>query len=509
MTTVATGRTPTGSRLGAAIAELVARTTMQVRTATAPAEKVLAQQRVVELMEAAEREFVPLAKAIFEPILTHPDVPEEIKSKLRDTLQPRHFVEAIVLAILIGAGLQPLAQAILEPFLVQLNQTMWGAHPVRVLTAEQVAQAVVAGAWNIDRAVTEARGTGIDQERLRALIDIFDRDLTPGEAMTARNRGILDQSGFQDALKKAGVSPEWWPIFERLRHDIPSWQLVVQGDVQNQLSRDVARRKAREAGLPDEDYDWVFGVAGDPIAIGQALELWNRGVINEAQVEQVIRESRVKTKYIPEIKELAKNYPPPRTVSALLRAGTIDEATGIRLFRFAGLPADLAAAYARAALQARHSEARDLTKSEVVRLYETHVISRADAERMLNDLGYDDTESGMLLDLADARRDAARLAREINAVRARYVAHKLDRTDAALALDRLGVPPATRDDLLDEWTATREATLRTPTEAQLATALRRGIITIEEYRDRLARMGYTPDDVELLARLRGEEGGGR
>jgi hypothetical protein len=497
-----------GSRLGAAIAEMLARTSVNVRRHTLPMEKAVGQQRVVELMEAAERELAPMARRIFEPVLQHPDVPDDIKSALRETLEPKRFVEAIVFAILIGAGLQPLAQALLEPFLVQLNQTMWGAHPVRVLSAEQVAQAVVAGHWDEDRAVTESHGTGVDRERLKALIDVFDRDPTVGEAMTALNRGLVDHGRFRELLKKAGVNQQWWDLFERLRFDIPSWQLVVQGDVQNQLSHEVARRKAAEAGLPPDDYEWVYGVAGDPIAIGQALELWNRGEMTEAQVEQVIRESRVKTKYIPQVKALARNYPPPRTVSALLRAGTIDEATGVRLFRYAGLPPDLAEAYTRAALAHRHGSTRDLAKSEVVSLYETRVVDRGHAGSMLRDLGYDDTESEMLLDLADARRDAARLNREIAAVRSRFVAHHLDRTDAALALDRLGVPATTRDDLLDEWEATREATVRTLTEAQLATALRRGLITAQEYRDRLVRMGYSPEDADLLVRLRGEGGGG-
>jgi hypothetical protein len=359
------------------------------------------------------------------------------------------------------------------------------------------------------RAVTEAHGQGYDAERFDMYVEAVDSDPPITVALELLRRGELSEQGFREFARSAGYLPKWHDDLVKLRWDVPTWREAIQGDVQNQLSREEAVAKAVRAGLHPSEYEWLFGVAGDPIAIGQALELWNRGVMTEAQVDQVIRESRVKTKYIPQVKELAKNYPPPRTVSALLRAGTIDEATGIRLFRFAGLPDDLARAYAAAALKTRHEGTRDLAKSEIVGLYETQIVDRGLAEELLEQLGYDATEAGMLLDLADARRDQRRVNAAVSRVRARYVAHKIDRSEAAVALDALGVPATARDELLATWDVEREVEVRLPTEAQLAEGLRRGIIDVDTYRSKLLEMGYAPDDADFLVALRGAQQAGR
>lgn len=137
---------------------------------------------------------------------------------------------------------------------------------------------------------------------------------------------------------------------------------LAQAAVQTQVDEDWARRQATRLGITPELFDVVVRTTGNPPGWETMLELWRRGVTDEANVEQALRESSLKNKYIDQIKALRFVLPSPSdlirflvrdafddTVAGQLATDTdFDQKFNAELFAQVGLSEDLARRFWRA-----------------------------------------------------------------------------------------------------------------------------------------------------------------
>jgi hypothetical protein len=91
---------------------------------------------------------------------------------------------------------------------------------------------------------------------------------------------------------------------------------VIAAIVQSAITEDDGRDRLRYDGIAGSNADALIAIAGDPIAPGQALDLFNRWraglaklgrVYDEAWVRQALSESRLKPKYTDAVVDLADN----------------------------------------------------------------------------------------------------------------------------------------------------------------------------------------------------------
>ena len=65
-------------------------------------------------------------------------------------------------------------------------------------------------------------------------------------------------------------------------------------------------------------------------------------------------------------------------------------------------------------------------------------------------------------------------------------------------LDTLGIPAAQRDYLLKIWTLEQSVNVKVLSEAEIAKAVKKQLITPEDGLARLENLGYSADDAALL-----------
>lgn len=370
-----------------------------------------------------------------------------------------------------------------------------------VLPPAEAVNAAVQSVLDKDEAARLAELGGITRESFDVLYEVYGNPPGLGEAIELWRRGEFDEATVRRVIAESRTKTKYTDALLKLKVDLPSKQEAIEGDVQNQLPHDVAVAKFVEAGGNPDDYEWLFGTVGNPIAVGQALELWNRQVISEADVDQVIRESRTKSKYIPLVKFLARRLPPLRETWRMVKSGTWTEAQARDNLHALGYSLEDATAIAASHAADARSADDEFAKSEVRALYRAELITRERAQELLVALGKTADYADYMLSLDDAVKARAKLDRNVNVVRTKYLAFRIDEAEAADTLDAIGVVPAARAAYIDEWDALREATQRDLTEAQVATLLRRGLITSEDFSARLVRMGYSADDAGLLLAL--------
>lgn len=406
-----------------------------------------------------------------------------------------------VLAI-IGIGLGG-GQAAAAAELVLLQQSSMEDFLPTVLSPEQLAAAVVKGAVDTGVALGQAAKSGVNADNFQGLIDIAGNPPGPGQLFDLWNRDDISAAEVEMGLKQGYLRPEWIDVMKNLRRNLLGLGELVAGVVQAQLSQEDGAGRAAMLGYDATDFDLAVRTAGNPPGPQQALTMWQRGLLNQAETEQALRESRLKNKYIPAFMQLVRRRIPARTITTLLTHGAIDDGTAHQYLLDLGYSDADATAYVTSARYTRSKTNHDLSVAQIRQLYVERVMTRDVAVQSLVTAGYTNTAATEILQLADVQADHRIQTQAINAVRGRYVGHRLDVAGASTALDGIGVPSDQRDHLLSVWTFEREANVSTLTLAQVTAATKKGALTVDEWHTRVLEMGYSEPDAQLLAMVDG------
>lgn len=339
---------------------------------------------------------------------------------------------------------------------------------------------------------------GINAEDFKLLV--YNTGEPPGlmQLLEAYRRGFIDDARLNLGIRQSRVRDEWHDVVEKLRFERASPADAVNGVVQGHLTRAEALTIAEQGGLAPEDFDWLVENAGNPIAPMQALELYNRGLITKARVEEAIREGRTKDKYIPEVLELHTKLPPVFEVVKMVATGGISPERGAELLKHEGYPEDIIAGLVHAATSEQSSKAKALSATQVEQLYEELAFSEDEALKHLATLGYTPANAKLILAVADLERDRKVIATAITPIKTSYVARHIDESEASTYLDKLQLPSAQRDLLLETWTIERAAKRAVLTPAQIVAANKLGLIPDAAAEQRLLDHGYNLEDARIL-----------
>lgn len=421
-----------------------------------------------------------------------------------------------------------------RPLADRLEQTAWHIAPVAQLALTIIAETHARGLVDYDTAKDEAQRQGYNEEKFKRVVEYVKTRLSAALAVDALNRGVINEQQFRTILKRQGWDDESIEAFLKpvdfadeaqtstnpaggLRYQLPSWQEIMEALLEGQITVEEAKKWYAAAGGHPQWFWHSYHTRGQAPTPTQLLDLVNRGIIEPGPVQdpnpeahadprattyvQGFLEGPWRNKWLRPFYELRWYYPPPRTVTAMLRAGAIDIETARRWFQRQGVRPDEVDAFIRNALHTKHEKERDLAKDDILSLYETRTITRDQAASYLRALGYEDQETQWLLSLADFRRERRLRDQAIARIRSDYVNWRISMQDASVALDRLAIPADERTHYLDIWTIEREANRPDLTVSQWQQALRRGIVSREEFIQEMTRRGYSDREAEILAEL--------
>lgn len=489
---------PGGASIGRALSALLSDTMSRHKAASIPIEAASRRAFTRSMMEEMEGEMAEIARHVFDDALADPEVPETAKALLRLLTEPSHQVSFIVQLIALPLAIMGVAGAIEAGTVDQTAARSRHQTPGVHLSPELLAEAVLKGVADTNTAADEARYSGVTADRFGVMVGAAGEPIGLQEMLEAYRRGIIDEARLQHGIRQSRVRNEWTDVIEALRFAPMSPASAIEAAVQSHLTIEQARAIAAEGGLFPAHFDPLYETAGSPPGIQEMLELWNRGIATEGQVDQAIRESRVKNKYVPLIKAARRRLPPERTVVSMVHQGVLDAPGGIAKLLDLGFSPEDAALLVQEGLNTKKAADRDLAKGEIVTLYEDGTIDAAKAGAMLGKLHYDAEETGFLLELADHRRERQYTQALITRVHARYVSFKLDRSEASAQLDAAHVPTPARDQIIRLWDLERASNIPTLTVAQLEGLVRREALDPDEFLVRVQQLGYTLDDAQAL-----------
>lgn len=214
----------------------------------------------------------------------------------------------------------------LDPFLQDLTNARWAAHPAVPLDPFLIAEGVASGEIPLKWAEDEAERTGINGDRFGRMVDVADSGPGVAEAFTLWRRGAINEAGFRRAAKRALLEDEWIDALVKI-HDtlLSSAELAA---MQQQGFVDAARANSEGAlqGVTAERQQLRFEAAGLPPGAEVAQAARNRGLVDEATFAQMIREGHTKTKYTDLLDAMRHPVLNASTYATLYLKGWISEA---------------------------------------------------------------------------------------------------------------------------------------------------------------------------------------
>jgi hypothetical protein len=229
--------------------------------------------------------------------------------------------------------------------------------------------------------------------------------------------------------------------------------------------------------------------------------MYHRGIITRQDIADLLRVHDYVPYWRDRLIELSHRVPGRIDIRRLFVLGIIDRAELVAGYIRLGYAPEDARRLATAAQRMKMGAERDLTKGEIVGLYEGGAMSRDDAIGQLDAMGYDAQEADQILDLADARRARKRRDAVTAAVRARFLDRELDASEARARLAAAGLPDHEVTFLLDLWTFQLAESPHHITEAQMRLAWQRELVDEARYRRHLAQLGYPEEEAGILVRL--------
>jgi hypothetical protein len=367
--------------------------------------------------------------------------------------------------LLVYGLLQQLLGAVLAPELEMLTRGVNEALQATPISPADLADMVVRHIVARGDGEAYAKQSGIAPSDFARMVESAGEGPAPGDLAEALRRGLIPESGtgpdsisFEQGVAESHLRDKWRAVLKALSVKEPSPGDALDALLEGQLDDATARALYARFGGAPEHFDWLFNAKGSAPSPLELSQMANRGIIpwdgeGPAVVSQHqgFLEGPWRNKWETPYRRLAEYHPPPRTVTAMVRSGSITDAQALTLFREEGLTQELATAMLQDAHHTKLQATKDLAKADVEKMYQDQLISRAEASGMLAPLGWSQSEIDLILAVVDVRRAVAAVNTAIGRVHTLYVSRKLARPAAVGALDALHVPPGQRDDLLATW----------------------------------------------------------
>lgn len=371
--------------------------------------------------------------------------------------------------------------------------------------AADAALAVLRGNMDMADAVQVAAAWGIDPDSFNILIGNTGEPPAAEELGEALRRGFIDQATYTRGILQSRIRDEWIPTMLALRYSPMSVADAVNAVVQNQLGMSDGEAIAEQNGLEPGQFTTLYNAAGEPLSRGEMFDLYNRGLATEAEVQQAMRESRLKNKYNDLAFNLHQKLPEPRMLAEAVQYGSVTYADAIKYAMDSGYSQQVAQVIVGMGSARKLQTYTDRVAAAVESLYEANAISEAQAQQFFTSLNYTQAEAQFILDASNFRQQEKIVSAAISAIRSKYVARHIDQNTASGYLDNLGVPSAQRDQLLSVWSIEEQANVKVLSEAQIAKAVKDqltlsdGTVVDETWGlNYLQQLGYNIDDATLL-----------
>lgn len=351
-------------------------------------------------------------------------------------------------------------------------------------------------------------------DKLIPLYDELSRNLpTTGESMAGLWRGVYNEQQFKDLLKRSGSDPKDIELYIELSKNIPPLSDLIRMLVRDAFNEAAVQKYGYDEDFPKEinqyfekqgfDPDWAkryWRSHWELPSPMQGYEMLHRGLITADDLETLLKISDYPPFWRDKLAQISYNVLTRVDVRRLMQTGLIDRARALEAYQAMGYTPEDAELLTQFAEQGITQNEKDLTKTDVLDLYEEGLTDRGSTAGNLIKMGYDAQEAEAILQLTDVRIAKAARTDLINYTKERYLGHKIEEGAARSELTQIGLKSQSVDRYIFNWQRATEIESAIPSLADVRRWYKADYIDETKLRFYLALHRHTPENIEIYVK---------
>jgi len=482
-----------------------------------------------KFLDDAEPEARDNVKAVLEKIRDNPDTPPELKSIVEKALEPKSWIQIVVLVVMAVVMVVQAIQTLFKPAVDRLYQgeerlaQTYRLDPISLITG-----------WRRDPAAYEKyfddlRDQGWSDDRIEALKFFTQfmpsaQDLVNWEAKEVFEPAMIAKYGLDDEFEgldltlfgKIGVTEEQARNYWRAHWEHPELRTIIEMLRRTGFSEDDMKAWFRLVEIPPYWRQMLIDISYEVPTRVDVRRFWDMRTINEERLREIYAWQGYHGKDLDDYVLWTKVYVAFPDLIARWKNGyiTLDEVRA-ELTGY-GMPADRLEELIQTKMKATEGERtaaeRDLTKTDIYKGVKTGVITRGEGMELLMDLGFEEDEADYLLaiNIPTDEEDIVVNQRELTKtdIIKGLKAEVITEVEALDKLLELRYTPLDAEFLLKIYKATisppAEAKEREASKADIVLAVKKGLITPKDGYLMLQDIGFTPEASEFILVVKAE-----
>lgn len=258
---------------------------------------------------------------------------------------------------------------------------------------------------------------------------------------------------------------------------------------------------AEKQGLSKDWADMYWAAHWVQPGLMETFSMLHRGLIPESDVKYALK-ARGFSDYWQE-KLLGISYNPYTRVDVrrMYDLGVLTDEELLKAYTDLGYSQEKAANMVRFTIKYNKEKGRELTKSQIIDAYESHLIGHDEAKPLLTSIDYSDSEADFLIEYYDYKYEKSIEDRKIDVIGEKYKNNLLDSNEAMDKLNRLALDGQRIEILMDEWGIDKFEDRKLPSKSDLDKFYKNNIITENNYRLEMRKLGYCENYIDWYVEL--------
>lgn len=471
---------------------------VKARVAMLPNEHAARVAANVGLMDAMEVELAPKIAALVQPWLESGNLPPGLHELVAGAADPEHGTDWIMqVGLAIGAFLGAIPALMQIGIQVEKNE-WWAQNPYVPLSPADASDAVVRNLMTDTDGAAAAAQSGINDANFEILVGLTGMPPGPIDMLSLWRRGLITEDFLDQAIRYSRVKDIYIDSIKDLAHSWMSPTDAIELAIKEIVDVPTAQQYFVTAGGLDDQFQILYEAAGNSIGAMSAMNLWNHGLIDESQVDQILGRTRINPIFYDVAKLQRHKFLGVIQIEAILKTGAVPPEIAQAWMIADGYDEQQASLLANALAGGGTAKPKSETEGMIVQQYVDRMFTETEAIDALAEIGYSAQQADLIISTADAKRALSQQTAAVSAVRHAFMVGRITKAKASSDLDALNIPAAARDQWLSAWSVEQSVAIKELTPAQIGGMLKKGILSQATAMSRWVALGYDVADAELL-----------
>lgn len=420
--------------------------------------------QIVAGIEAIERKALPKITGWIAEFGKEYNVPDKEITRMNKLADSGEFGLNAVVSFVLGVTVQPAISVATAPVWEAAGQKFWDIMPVRLLDTGTLVRLKYKGLIT-DQYFKEQLGKqGFDTEAITAFINDYKFVPTPGDVI----RWSVREAFYEDYVRDYGLDAEY-----------PS-ELTKYGAL---------------IGIDIKELKYFWRSHWELPSTYQGFEMLHRNVITPKDLDSLFMANDIMPFWREKLAKISYSAYTRVDIRRMFKSGTIGREEVKRGYLDRGYDEEHAENLTKWTVSDTISKERDLTRTNIEKLYREGQITRETAAQYLIGLRYDEDETEYLLSLVDIKISDEMEKDLINLWNEQFKLHEIDTKGLESNLDTLSITTEKKKRIINKAKLLELGFVTKPAKADLIKWFTNGIINKDKFTENMKGLGYTSEAI--------------